>query len=58
MAKDAKPLTHSDRFERRVKIAAAVKSGATLSATARKFRVTIRTVQTACHENGVRWAQG
>ncbi len=55
MAKDAKPLTHAQRFERRAAIAKAVKSGASLSTAARRFRVTLKTIRDACTEHGVRW---
>ena len=55
MSKPKGRLSHEQRRKRRAEIAVAVRNGATLSATARRFRVSIPTVREACREHGVQW---
>ena len=46
-------LTHDERRQRRKLMADAVRSGVDVATVARQFKVTRRTVTTACQQNGV-----
>lgn len=47
------PLTHDARRARRAAIAQAIAGGATISAVARRFTVSVSSVRAACVEHGV-----
>lgn len=50
-----KRLTHQERHDRRKAIADAVRSGKTIEATSRQFKVTVTTVKGACKAFDVTW---
>lgn len=50
-------MTHLEKFERRKRIADAVRSGKTPGEVARAERVSLNLVREACRENGVSTAR-
>jgi transposase-like protein len=54
MANEAPQMSQKDRFERRRQMAQAVREGQDVSAVAREYKVTRRTVLDACREQSVR----
>lgn len=50
----AVPMTHAEKRNRRKLMAQAVKSGTPVGEVARMFGVTVRLVQMACQEHGVK----
>jgi len=53
--KSSRRISHPQRAERRRQMALEVKQGASLSAVALRYQVTLYTVRSACLEHEVRW---